>query len=369
MYAERPIPEDRRAAVDNDAAYADLHYAIYIGTETDLDDLSTTDVEPSSLPLDGRTDTVTVPFGDTVITLVTSPRRHLGASLSQQLPWILLIAGLMLTALSALVGNQLVRGRREAEDNTETITGLYQRVDTHFEEQRALFVRLQRALLPQTIPTIPNIEIATDYLAGTLGIDIGGDWYSIIDTDDDHFAFVVGDVSGRGIDTVAVMAHARFTLRAYLVDGQSPSTALEKCSSQFDISVDGHITTVLVGVGNRRTGVITMATAGHPLPLLLTGGEPEFVEIPVGPPLGTGPSAYEATTFTMPVGSSLILYTDGLIERRTESIDTGLRRLAETTAPLYQAPLDTLLTTVLNTLRDGDASDDIAMLAIRRVTS
>jgi serine phosphatase RsbU (regulator of sigma subunit) len=228
-------------------------------------------------------------------------------------------------------------------------------------------VRLQRALLPQVNPPIPHLEIAAEYVAGTQGVDIGGDWYSVIDTTEDEYAFVVGDVSGHGLDAVAVMARARFTLRAYLVDGQSPSTALEKCSRQFDISVDEHMTTVLVGVGNWRTGVITMANAGHPLPLLLTDGQPEYVGMRVGPPIGTGAAAYEPTTFTMPVGSSLILYTDGLIERRTNDIDTGMRRLADTAAPLAEEPLEALVTQVLTALRDDDAADDIAILALRRV--
>ena len=322
--------------------------------------MSTTNVDPASLPLDGNTFEETIPFGDTVLTLETNPRRHLGASLSQQLPWILLMTGLLLTATAALVAHQLVRGRRVAEGHTETITALYERVDSLYEEERALFVRLQRALLPQTNPQIPRIEMAAEYVAGTQGIDIGGDWYSVIAISDEEFAFVVGDVSGRGVDAVAVMAHARFTLRAYLVDGQSPSAALEKCSRQFDISVDGHMTTALVGVGNWRTGVVTLANAGHPAPLLLTEDRPEFVATPVGPPLGTGSSAYESCEFTMPVGSTLILYTDGLIERRTEDIATGMDRLARTVAPMSSVPLQTMVGEVLRGLNDPTASDDIA---------
>jgi serine phosphatase RsbU (regulator of sigma subunit)/type II secretory pathway pseudopilin PulG len=367
IYAERAIPADRQAPAAQDSAFADLHYAIYLGEQTDLADLSTTDVDPGELPLDGLTHRVTVPFGDTVLTLVTTPRRHLGASLSEQLPFILLVAGLVLTAAAAFVAHQLVRGRRDAEQNTDTITGLYERVDSLYEDQHALFVRLQRALLPQTNPPIPNLEIAAEYVAGSHGVDIGGDWYSVIDTTDDDFAFVVGDVSGSGLDAVAVMARARFTLRAYLVDGQSPSTVLEKCSRQFDISVDEHMTTVVVGVGNWRTGVVTLANAGHPPPLLLASDGPQYVQVPVGPPIGTGPASYESATFVLPVGSSLILYTDGLIERRTDDLDTGMRRLAETARAHASDPLETLVAQVLSDLRDDDVSDDIAILALRRV--
>ncbi len=94
---------------------------------------------------------------------------------------------------------------------------------------------------------------------------------------EDDFAFVVGDVSGHGIDAVAEMARARFTVRAYLVDGDSPQAALEKCSHQFDITTDGHMVTVVAGVGNRRTGELTVASAGRPAPLLVhADGSTEF---------------------------------------------------------------------------------------------
>jgi serine phosphatase RsbU (regulator of sigma subunit) len=311
----------------------------------------------------------TIPYGDQVLTLVTSPSRHLGAPVSQWLPLILLASGILLTALAVVVTSQLVRGRREAERHTATITALYERVDSLYEEQRALFVRLQRALLPQTNPLIPRLEIASEYVAGTQGIDIGGDWYSVIGISDDEFAFVVGDVSGRGVDAVAVMAHARFTIRAYLVEGHSPSVALEKCSHQFDISADGHITTALVGVGNWRTGRVTIANAGHPLPLMLADSGTTYIGMPVGPPLGVGPATYDSMTFDLPLGTCLLLYTDGLIERRTEDIGIGMDRLAETAHPLAREPLALLLTEILAALRDDDASDDIAMLALRRVAT
>ena len=289
VYAESAIPADRRSPADGDVAFADLDYAIYLGDQTDLADMTTTDVDPATLPLDGLTYQTTVPFGDTVVTLVATPHHHLGSPLSHRLPLILLFGGLVLTAAAALVARKLVGARAEAESSTATITGLYKRVDTLYEAQRALSVRLQHALLPQLNPSIPQLEIAAEYVAGAQGVDIGGDWYSILDIGNDQFAFVVGDVSGRGVDAVAEMARARFTLRAYLVDGNSPQQALEKCSRQFDVSSDGHMITAAVGVGNARTGEITLANAGHPPPLLVLGGGSEYLDVPVGHPLGVGP--------------------------------------------------------------------------------
>jgi serine phosphatase RsbU (regulator of sigma subunit) len=369
VYAERAVPANRRSRVDRDSAFADLDYAIYLGKRTTVSDLSTTDVDPADLPLGGLTYRAEVPFGDTVLTLVTSPRRHLGSPLSRRLPIILGIGGLLLTTIAALVARQLVRARSDAENNAETTTALLHRVDILYEQQRDLFVRLQRALLPQVIPDVPHTEIASEYVAGAQGVDIGGDWYSVIDVDDDQFAFVVGDVSGHGVDAVAVMAHARFTLRAYLVDGDSPQLALEKSSRQFDISIDDHLITAIVGIGNWRTGEIVLANAGHPPPLLVTADRIDYVSTAVGPPLGIGPTSYEPATFTMPGGSTMILYTDGLIERRTEDIETGMRRLTDVVAPIGHEPLDAMVDQILTSLRDDDAADDIAVLAIRRLTS
>jgi serine phosphatase RsbU (regulator of sigma subunit) len=364
VYAERTIPPDRRAPVDRDSAFADLNYAIYLGPRIDDASLSTTDMDPTTLPLTGRTATVTVPFGDDVLTLVASPRRHLGAPLSQQLPLMLLLGGVLLTLVAARVGHQLVRRREDAVGNAATIIGLYDQVETLYGQQRELFDRLQRALLPSVIPTIPHLETAAEYVAGAQGVDIGGDWYSIVDLHDGHFAFVVGDVSGRGVDTVAAMAQARFSLRAYLLQGDAPEVALEKCSRQFDISVDGHMVTTVVGVGDWRSGEVVVASAGHPPPLLIADEAVAFVDLAPGPPLGAGPTSYRSQTFTMPSGSTLFCYTDGLIERRTEAIDAGMRRLVDAARASRGEPVDALVSHVLTTLSSDDAADDVAVLAI-----
>ncbi|HET6153256.1 MAG TPA: PP2C family protein-serine/threonine phosphatase [Marmoricola sp.] len=366
VYAERLIAADRRAPVDTDSAFADLHYATYLGRKIANSALQTTDVDPGTLPLSGNTSRAVIPFGNTVITLVAEPRHPLGAGLSHRLPLWLLLSGLVLTVLIARTGHQLSRGRQVAESDAATIADLLGTVETLYGQQRELSVRLQRALLPYSMPAIPGLELASEYVAGAHGIDIGGDWYSIIPVSADRFAFVVGDVSGRGVDSVAVMAHARFTLRAYLIDGSSPAKALEKCSHQFDILRDGHITTAVVGIGNRRTGKVTLANAGHPAPLLLDATGAHNVPTTAGPPLGSGPATYPETTFTIPRGATLFCFTDGLIERRGEAIDVGMSRLAATIQDVADQPLADLINHAVTTLRNDDAPDDIAVLAMRR---
>lgn len=365
VYAERGLPANRRAPVDNDSAFNEIHYAIYLGEEVTAEALSTTDVDPSTLPFDGPTAQEVVPFGDNVLTLTTTPRDHLGGDLSRRLPWMLLVVGLLLTAVATRAGQQLARGRQTAEQDADTITALYEQAESLYGQQRELFVSLQRALLPHINPQIPRVELATEYVAGARGLDIGGDWYSIIGLDETRYGFVVGDVSGRGVDSVAVMAQARFTIRAYLVDGDGPSAALEKCAPQFDIGRDGHMTTVLVGVGDWRTGEVTLANAGHPPPVLLSGDGASLVEVPPGRPLGTGPAAYPSVTVQMPPGSTLFCYTDGLVERRGEDIDAGLDRLVRVLLEAGPGSVDRLVEHALGTMRSDDAPDDIAVLALR----
>jgi len=355
VYAERAIPANRRAPVDSNSAFADLNYAIYFGPKTETSALSTTDVDPKALPLTGTTATTEVPFGDTVLTVVTSPRHHLGAPLSQGLPLILVGGGLILIAIAIATSRVLMRRRHEAEDSAALAIGMSE--------------RLQRALLPLKIPAIPQLEVAVEYVAGVQGVDIGGDWYSVVALDPDHFGFVIGDVSGRGIDAVAVMARARFTLRAYLLRGDSPEKALSESSRQFDISEDGHIATTMVGIGNWRTGVITVANAGHCVPLLLSQGDARYIEIATGPPLGTGPFTFAATTFAMNEGDTLFCFTDGLIERRTEDIDVGMERLAATVAGEGGRSVAQLVDITVRTLRGEQAEDDVAVLAFRRIDS
>lgn len=355
VYAERAIPADRRAPAASNSAFAELHYAIYLGKATTLAALSTTDVDPAKLPFTGNTATVTVAFGGTVLTLVTSARGHIGAPLSQWLPLLLLIGGVVLTATAVGISRLLDERRRAAEDNAAIATGMS--------------VQLQRALLPSKLPEIPQLEVAVEYVAGDAGAAIGGDWYSIVAVDSEHYGFVVGDVSGRGIDAVAVMAQARFTLRAYLLRGDRPDVALSASSHQFDINIDGHIVTTILGVGNWRTGEVTVANAGHCRPLIVGTHGARFVDIATGPPLGTGPFLYEASSFVLSPGETVFCYTDGLVERRTEDIDTGMDRLAGVVADAAQHPLPDVVENTVRTMRSEQAEDDIAVLAFRWIGS
>ncbi len=200
VYAERAIPASREVAVEKGSAFADLEYATYVGRDTSAADLATTDVPLGDLPLSGDTDRVVLPFGDSQLTLETAPQGQLGGTLGAALPWIFLVAGVLITAAIAVVSVRLRRRHALAEDDARTIARLYERLDTLYDEQRSIADSLQRALLPRKNPVIPHLDVASRFVAGADRVSVGGDWYSVIGTGGSRFAFVVGDVSGRGIE-------------------------------------------------------------------------------------------------------------------------------------------------------------------------
>jgi serine phosphatase RsbU (regulator of sigma subunit) len=158
------------------------------------------------------------------------------------------------------------------------------------------------------------------------------------------------------------MARLRFTLRAYLAEGHAPDVALTLTSRQFDISIDDHFATVLVGVADVADRSLIVSSAGHFPPLIIDSGGAHYPTIALGPPLGVDPSwTYGSTIIPMETGSSLLAFTDGLIERRQEVLDQGLERLAKAAASSALTP-EQLLDAVMDQV-GADAEDDIALLA------
>ena len=352
VYAERAIPANRLVPVESNPAFENLDFATYLGPTATLAALATTDVPLERLPLDGDTVTESIPFGNTTLTLVAAPHGQLGGPLGWQLPWILLAGGALLTGFAAVVAERFARRRREAERDARTITDLYATLDGMYAEQRGIAETLQRALLPRTNPEIPGLDVASRYVAGARGVDIGGDWYSVIAIDETHVGFVVGDVSGRGVSAASVMARLRFTMRAYLLEGHPPDVVLTMCGSQLDVVEDGHFATVLVGLVDLATREVVLANAGHPEPLVIQGGRAEYVATKVGVPLGVDRGAYLTTGVVMAAGSVLLAFTD------------GLDRLARAAAD-PPASLDDFIGGLVRELTGNASEDDVAVLALR----
>jgi serine phosphatase RsbU (regulator of sigma subunit)/anti-sigma regulatory factor (Ser/Thr protein kinase) len=354
---ERTLSRNRRARVDKDSAFSDLDYALFVGRSPASSHLIAS--RSGTARLAGRTGSMTVPFGDTTILLVISPRKDLGGSLLTWLPWILGAFGALCTAAAACTVWRLSKRRNEAERLAFENERLY-------ADQRSVAQTLQHSLLPQTLPEAAGLEFGAIYAPGTEGIDIGGDWYEVVTRTDGTTVVVVGDVSGHGLDAATMMASLRFAIRAYAADGDGPGAILSKLTHLVNVGRDGHFATVLCGVIDPSSRTATWADAGHPRPLVVGDGVSRFVPMPVGPPIGVVAGAeYAESSDALPADGLLLLYTDGLVERRGETIDVGFERLADAARRIDVEPLaDALFSVVRRAIPDG-CDDDAALLGIR----
>jgi serine phosphatase RsbU (regulator of sigma subunit) len=356
VFAERVLPADRHLSVTRNSAFSQLNYAIYLGRTTGSSDLL--EAATNEFPLPANAAKVTVPFGNSAITLAATPNGELGGTVLARLPWIVALAGGVLTLVAAVLANYLVRRRRQAEWLASENRRMY-------SEQRSIADILQHALLPDVLPEIPGIETAIRYVAGGEGADVGGDWYDVIPVDDTHFVFVLGDVSGRGVVAATIMARLHFAIRAYVMQGDAPDEILVKLGRLLSIERDKSFATILCAYVDVTGHTITLVNAGHPPLLMLNGRTGDYVRSTVFPPVGVSNSTeYRATTFDVPEGATVVAFTDGLVERRGETIDTGLERLRALTSEV-SLPLDSLLTKVLTEATTDGYHDDTAILAVR----
>jgi serine phosphatase RsbU (regulator of sigma subunit)/anti-sigma regulatory factor (Ser/Thr protein kinase) len=240
--------------------------------------------------------------------------------------------------------------------------------DGRISEQRAATAIMQRTLLPSALPQIPGLRFSAKYLPAGSGVKIGGDWYDVFPLAGGRLAFVIGDVVGRGVMAASVMAEIRAALRAYMALGH-PLTEVVSMLNELLISMGRKRgATLSIFDLDLDAEVLEAVTAGH-LPPLLVGpaGHAQVLEQKHGLPVGIRRGyEYEASRHPFPTGSRLLLYTDGLVERRGEPIDEGLRRLA--TAAAHVAEHSThasFADSVYHALLDESAlEDDVALLVV-----
>jgi len=235
-----------------------------------------------------------------------------------------------------------------------------------YEREHRIAETLQRALLPDRLPDGPDVELCARYLPGGSGSDVGGDWYDAVVLPDGRMALAVGDVSGRGLAAAAVMGQLRMALRAYAVEGRDPAVAMAALDRfALDLS-DDRIATALLLLLDPRTGAFDVVNAGHPPALVVDGaGGAAYVEGVPGPPLGVGGGGYGAARADLPVGATLVLFTDGLVEQRDRPLADGFARLlalARAVGPDIERSCDALLDGMLG----AAAADDVALLLARR---
>ncbi|MFI5546349.1 SpoIIE family protein phosphatase [Streptomyces sp. NPDC051815] len=233
----------------------------------------------------------------------------------------------------------------------------------HHEHETA--VVLQRSMLPQHVTPPPGIEIAHRYLPASDVNEVGGDWYDVLPLSGGRAALLMGDVMGHGIAAAAVMGRLSATVRALARLDMPPAALLQHLEATLADLAEPMLATFLYVVCDPATGQCTVTRAGHPPPAVAEpDGTVYLVGTPPGAPLGVGGITFTTTEITLPPGSLLVLYTDGLIEARTRDID---ERLGELTGLLTEPlqPLDQLCDSLIAHLVPASADDDIALLAAR----
>jgi serine phosphatase RsbU (regulator of sigma subunit) len=235
-----------------------------------------------------------------------------------------------------------------------------------FEAQRSIAEDLQRALLPAVLPRLPGARHAVRYLPWTQGADVGGDWYDLILLGPDAVAMVIGDVAGHSSVAAATMGQLRNALRAYAAEGHSPTGVIERVNRLLARAEPEAMATCCYLELHLAEGTATAVLAGHPPPVLRAGEEARPLVLRAGPPLGVdGEASYVDSSFLLPSGCNLLLYTDGLVEDRRYDIDQGLAELCAAVRSAPSLDPETLVDHILSTdVGPYPRSDDVAILSL-----
>jgi GAF domain-containing protein/anti-sigma regulatory factor (Ser/Thr protein kinase) len=231
-------------------------------------------------------------------------------------------------------------------------------------EQERVAEALQRRLLPAGSPRPHGLEVSSRYLPAAGG-SLGGDWYDVFTLWGGAIALVVGDVVGHGIEAAAIMAQLRTALRAYAVEGHDPAAVVDRVNSLMWQLGPAPMTTLVYIVLDPAEGSMQMVNAGHPPPLVISpSGDAAYLPGTGGVALGvTRERPYRADAHSLTDGATVFLYTDGLVERRGESIDVGLERLRAVAQGFDD--VDALCAAVVEHIVPEPRLDDVAFIAGR----
>ncbi len=263
-------------------------------------------------------------------------------------------------------------GRRYEPDDVAIALELARRIAPalenaqRYEDDREVIEVLQRSLLPAVLPKVPGITIAGRYLPGAAGLAIGGDWYDALVLADGRVFLAIGDVVGHGVRAASSMGRLRNALEIYALDNESPAQILAHLNTHFSVLESADMATVGLLIYDPRRQRARLASAGHLPPVVREpDGRVHFLDPARGMPVCASPRAtYTDTEVAIEPGSTLLLYTDGLIERRYEHLDEGFERLR---AAVSDAPagVEELAEHVIQRLSEArPPTDDVALLVV-----
>jgi len=269
---------------------------------------------------------------------------------------------------------QVVRGHSESwkswhHDNAVVLAShLASLLYANSREQVDMAESLQRSVIPRETPRVRGLEMAARYLPAST-FQMGGDWWDAFELPGGRTAFVVGDVAGHGVAAATTMTQLRAAVRAHLFGEESPAVVLDRTDRFMDGLFEQVIATAIVGTVEPATGRVVLAAAGHPPPLLVGDGEARELHVATRPVLGLGVTGASQTELVLEPGSTLLLYTDGLVERRGVDLATSLGLLADLAGRgPGDAGLESWVDGVLLAV-PGARDDDTTVLAIRLGTA
>jgi phosphoserine phosphatase RsbU/P len=231
---------------------------------------------------------------------------------------------------------------------------------------QAAALALQRSLLPPKLPALPGLAGAARYQPGH-GFGVGGDWYDMFTLPSGWLGVVIGDVSGHGLASAVVMGRVRSALRAYALICDDPAEVLTLLDRKVRHFEAGSLTTALYVMVSPDRETVRLSCAGHLRPLLAVPGRAtELADIPVDAPLGIGrtPGNRRTSVVALPPHALLMCYTDGLVERRDQIIDVGIKTLLDA---VHADDPEAACDTAMSVIGDEQPDDDVAVLALRRV--
>ncbi len=238
-----------------------------------------------------------------------------------------------------------------------------------YSRERATALTLQRAMLPTGLSAPSSVEVRNRYLPGSKLIEVGGDWYESIALPGGRVALVVGDVAGHGVRAAVTMGRLRTAIHTLAMLELPPAETLQQLNELMQElgAREPHFATCVYAIFDAVAGTCEVASAGHLPPLLVRpDGSNELLDVSPAPPLGVGTGPIQSRTLPIADGSLLVLYTDGLVEKRSKDIDEGLARLRDIFTPdSVELPLEDLCKATLAGVWLDEQRDDIAVLIAR----